>query len=405
MLSPDYLLHIAEGAEEIASELHSEIIKRIIERITIRIGRGDDYILTAVDKWQIEVLQDVGFLREDIEKLIATKTQLQLREIRSAFEDAGIETLKYDNAVYEAAGLSPSPLMQSPYLLRLLQRGYDATEGEWVNFTRTTADAAQQLFIRECDTAYNLVSSGAVSYTEAVKQAVNRIARGGVTVTYPSGHADTIETATLRAVRTGVSQACAQITDARMDEMDWDIILVSAHLGARVTEFEDFTNHYWWQGKFYSKSGTHPQFQPFEVCGMGDVQGIHGANCRHSHGPGDGVNNPFEKFDAEENKKLYELQQQQRAMERRIRRQKRELMGLKAAVDNLPEGEAKEQIQQQYRRKAARLQALNEQYKIFCETHGLKPLQDRLEIARWDRKQAAAAAAAARKYNQSIQES
>lgn len=399
MLDPDYLLRVSEGAEEIASELHSEIIQRIIKRIAMRIGRGDDYILTPIDKWQLEVLEDAGYLREDLEKLIADKTKLELKEIKAAFEDASVRALEYDDAVYKAAGLSPTPLLQSPYLVRLLQRGYEATQGEWLNFTRTTADAAQQLFIRECDTAYNLVSSGAVSYTEAVKQAVNRIASGGVTVTYPSGHTDTIETATLRAVRTGISQASAQITDARMDEMEWDIILVSAHLGARVTEAEDFTNHYWWQGKFYSKSGTNPDFPPFSLCGMGDVQGIHGANCRHSHGPGDGVNNPFEKFAAEDNKKVYELQQQQRGMERRIRKTKREVMGLKSAFDNLPEGEAKDKLASNYQRKAAKLAQQNAQYKGFCEANDLKPLQDRLAVARWDRKQAAAAAAAARKYN------
>lgn len=401
MLDPDYLLRVSEGAEEIASELHSEIIQRIIKRIAIRIGRGDDYILTPIDKWQLEVLENAGYLREDLEKLIADKTKLELKEIKAAFEDAGVRTLEYDDAVYKAAGLSPTPLLQSPYLVRLLQRGYEATQGEWLNFTRTTADAAQQLFIRECDTAYNLVSSGAVSYTEAVKQAVNRIASGGVTVTYPSGHKDTIETATLRAVRTGISQASAQITDARMDEMEWDIILVSAHLGARVTEAEDFTNHYWWQGKFYSKSGTDPDFPPFSLCGMGDVQGIHGANCRHSHGPGDGVNNPYEKFDAEENKKLYELQQQQRAMERRIRKTKREVMAEKAFVDVISAPETKAVMEREYQKKATLLKKQNAQYKEFCEANDLKPLQDRLAVARWDRKQAAAAAAAARKYNNS----
>lgn len=245
MLDPDYLLRISEGAEEIASELHSEIIQRIIKRIAIRIGRGDDYILTPIDKWQLEVLEDAGYLREDLEKLIADKTKLELKEIKAAFEDAGVRTLEYDDAVYKAAGLSPTPLQQSPYLVRLLQRGYEATQGEWLNFTRTTADAAQQLFIRECDTAYNLVSSGAVSYTEAVKQAVNRIASGGVTVTYPSGHKDTIETATLRAVRTGISQASAEISLARMREMGVSLVLVSAHLGARP-------EHAGWQGKIYS---------------------------------------------------------------------------------------------------------------------------------------------------------
>lgn len=405
MLDPDYLLDIAEGAEDLASELHGEILSRIIKRITIRIGRNADYILSPIDKWQLEVLEDAGYLREDLEKLIAEKTKLEIKEIKAAFEDAGVETLKYDNAIYEAAGLNPLPLRQSPYLMRLLQRGYEATQQEWFNYTRTTADAAQKLFIMECDRAYNLAASGTVSYTQAYKEALDRIVKGGVTITYPSGHTDTIETATLRAVRTGISQACADITDARMNEMEWDIILVSSHIGARVTDAEDFTNHSWWQGKFYSKSGNNPDYPPFDLCGLGHVQGIHGANCRHSHGPGDGVNNPFKEYDTEENKRAYELQQQQRALERRIRKQKREVMGYKTALDNLPDGEAKDRVQQIYQRKAARLQELNTQYNDFCRSNSIKPLQERLSIAQWNRKQAAAASAAARKYKKASQES
>lgn len=400
MLTPEYLQLIGEGAEEIASQLHTDIINAIVERITIRLGRGDDYVLTAKDKWQIEVLEEAGFLREDIEKEIAKRTKMQLKEIRRAFEDAGVTSLEYDNEVYRAAGLSPTPLQQSPHLIRLMQRAYEATQGEWRNYTRTTADEAQRLFIEQCDRAYNLVSTGAVSYTEAVKNAVETIAADGVAVTYPSGHTDTIETATLRAVRTGVSQATAAITDARMDEMNWDIILVSSHLGARVTDAEDFTNHSWWQGKFYSKSGKDPRFPPFDVCGMGNVQGIHGANCRHHHMPGDGENNPFEQYDSEENRKQYELDQRQRALERRIRKTKRETMAAKTAMKNGDEA-TKAEMQKLYERKAALLQKQNKAYNKFCEDNGLKRLQDRLHVSGWNKSQASAASAAARKWNTS----
>ena len=64
------MLHISEGAEDIAEQLHSEIVKRIVNRIMLRIGRGEDYILTATDKWQIENLQSAGYLLEDIQKEI-----------------------------------------------------------------------------------------------------------------------------------------------------------------------------------------------------------------------------------------------------------------------------------------------------------------------------------------------
>lgn len=398
MLSPDYILRISEGGEAIAEQLHQDIIKRIVERIALRLSRGEDYILTSLDKWQIEVLRDAGYLREDIEKEIAKYTGLMQKEIAEAMEDAGVTALGYDDAVYKAAGLSPVPLEKSPYLIRLMQRNYEATVGEWVNFTRTTADACQQAFVQACDAAYHQVSSGALWYAQAYREAIDGLIGHGAMVTYPSGHTDTIETATLRCIRTGIAQATAAITDARMDEMNWDIILVSSHLGARVTGSQDFTNHAWWQGKFYSKSGKDKRFPPFSVCGQGNVQGIHGANCRHSHGPGDGEFNPFREYDSEENQKEYELQQKQRALERRIRASKREVMGLRQGVDSAQSDEAKALMEHEYQKASALLQKRNKAYNDFCEENNLKKLNERIAIAKWDRTQAAKARVAAKKY-------
>lgn len=398
MHNPEYLLHVSEGAEAISETLHQYIVKRMVESMMLRIGRGESYLLTAKDKWWIETLQQAGYLLEDIQKEIAKVTKLQQTEIAEAMEEAGVKSLEYDNEIYRSVGLEPLPLHHSPELIRIAQRNYEATMGEFRNFTRTMALQSQQLFIKECDRAYNLVATGALSYSEAVKEVINNIVSDGVTVTYPSGHTDTIETATLRAVRTGISQMSAQITDARMEEMNWDIILVSSHLGARVTDKEDYTNHYWWQGKFYSKSGADPRFPPYSDCGFGKVQGIHGSNCRHSHGPGNGIHNPFKDYDSEENRKMYEKQQRQRTLERRIRDTKREVMGLKESVDNCTDTKAKFELDLQYQKKAALLAKQNKAYQQYCKDNNLKPLADRIQIAKWDRRQAAAASGAAKRY-------
>lgn len=396
MLDPDFLLHISEGAEAVAEQLHNDIISAVIERIMIRLNRGDNYVLTPIDKWQIQVLEDAGYLLNDIQTEISRRSGLAKSEIAKAFRDAGIETVRWDDEIYQKAGISTRALNESPYLVRLLQRAYEATSGTWDNLTRTTAQAAQRLFIEQCDRAYNSVLSGSVGYTQAVKDAVQKIAKDGVTIYYPSGHKDTIETATLRTVRTGVSQASAQITDARMDEYGWDTILVSSHLGARVTKKNDLTNHSWWQGKFYSKSGTDTRFPPFSVCGMGNVQGIHGANCRHSHGPGDGENNPFKDYDSKENRKRYELEQRQRGIERTIRHLKRECMAWNQAVKNASD-DVRHDFELAYQDKARKLADWNRQYKDFCETYGLKPQNSRLSIADWDKAQASSAVGIARR--------
>lgn len=377
MLTPSFLLHATEPAEEIAEELHINIMNRIIERILRRLERGDDYILTALDKWQIETLQEAGFLLEDIQKEIAKATDKMVVEIAESMEDAGVKALEYDDKIYRDAGLNPEPLTQSPHLVRILQRDYEKTVGEWTNFTGTTADSVQQTYIKLCDTAYHQAMTGAVSIRQATKEAIEQLITDGVYIDYPTGHRDTIETATARAVRTGISQATAEIQLARMDEMDVDTVLVSSHLGARP-------EHAVWQGQVYRRDELE------EKTGYGSVTGLCGANCRHNFGPWfEGMDNPFEQYDSEENRKQYEMDQRQRTLERRIRNTKRRLIGYQTEDD-----------QEQYERTAALLQRQNAAYNAYCEENNLKKRSDRISIAKWDRKQAARAIAAAKRYNE-----
>lgn len=391
MLTPDELLHISEGAEEIAESLHMDIIKRIVNRVMIRIGRGESYLLTAQDKWNIETLQQAGYLLEDIQQDIAKATKLQQTEIAEAMEDAGVKALDYDDKIYQQAGLSPFPLTQSPELIRLMQRNYEATLHEWNNFTRTMADETQRLFLSEVDRAYTLVSTGALSYTQAVKEVINRIVSDGVTITYPTGHTDTIETATLRAVRTGISQATSQIQMARAGEMGVDKFIISSHLGARPS-------HQAWQGKIFTKDELKSTADGMPA--LGTATGLSGINCRHSFSPYfEGMDNPFEQYDSEENQKQYEKEQYQRTLERRIRKTKREVMGLKEGVDSAPSEQAKFVADMEYQKKAALLAKQNAAYKDYCKRNNLRPLSDRIQIAKWDRQQAAAARGAAQRYN------
>lgn len=399
MLSPDYLKRIAEGSEDIASSLHSYILKRIIEAIMIRLGRGEKYILTSSDRWRIQILQDAGYLLQDITQEIARYAKLQREEVAAAMEEAGVKAMAYDKAVYEAAGIATEALEQSPALVRILQRDYEATMGEWSNMTRTTAEAAQSLFISECDNAYHKVISGAVSYTQAVREAVDTVAQNGVIVQYPTGHRDTIETATARAVRTGISQASGDISMQRMKEQEWDIILVSAHIGARTGDGgANPGNHLWWQGQFYSRTGQDKRFPPFSLTGYGTGEGLGGWNCRHSFGPGDGVNNPYKDIQTADNERMEKLEQRQRALERRIRKTKREVLGLQAGVDNAPNEKAKFALQQDLDRKSYLLQKQNAAYKDYCKQNDLRELQDRLMIAKWNRQNAAKARGAAKRY-------
>ena len=412
---------ITEGSEQIAEELHQYIISEIVSRMMARIGRGEDYILTNADAWRIRTLQESGELLEDILAELSKYTKREQQELLEAFEDAGITALDYDDKIYKAAGLSPVPLEQSPAMIRLVERNMLATMGEWKNFTRTTASAAQRLYIEQCDLTYNHVMTGAVGYTQAIKEAVNNVVSDGVTVTYQSGRKDTIETAIARSVRTGVAQACADIQLSRMKEMGYGLVLTSAHIGSRPS-------HEVWQGQVFSidweklkeikpeffrerdtseyrrmleqKASQYPDF--IENCHYGEADGICGVNCRHHFSVwAEGMPNPYAELSAQDkaNKgKQYEKEQRQRTYERRIRKTKREVLGMQAAVDNCKDEQTKFALQQDLDRKSYLLQKQNAAYKEYCKQNDLRELKDRLMIAKWNRQNAAKARGAAKRY-------
>lgn len=398
MLTPQQLLEIVDTLSPTIDALNAWITTDLIRRLMARIGRGELY-MTATDDWQLQVYQAAGGHLGAVQKELARWTKASDAEIRRIFEDAGIKALAYDNDFYVAHGLEAINLAQSEGMIRLLEDTYQRTAGTVHNFTRTTAQASQQRLISVLDTAHFKVTSGAASYTQAVEEAVASLVDEQTKVIYPTGHVDTIETAVLRAVRTGVAQASGNMAIEGMIERDWDVVLVSAHIGARYGDGGNNPgNHFWWQGKFYSRTGRTPGLPLFEEStGYGTGEGLCGWNCCHSFGPGDLRHNPFKDFDAEENKKAFDLSQKQRTQEARIRRTKMKLIGLREALTDATDAEAKATLECSYTKAARLLERQNLAYNKFCQDNNLKRLADRIQVAAWTRADAAKSIAAARK--------
>lgn len=390
MISDEYLEGLAEGAGMIAADLSDQIIQEVVRRFVARFYRSGEISFTRTDVLQLQVLQEAGYLLGDIRQLIIQATKVQAREIDKALKDAGITALKNDNAIYQRVGLPISDM--SPSMVRLISRQYEATMGLWFNYTRTTAISAQQAYIMACDRAANLVASGAMSYTQAVMEGLKTIPKNADMVLYDSGHRDTIETATLRAVRTSAGQTAGQVTAMRAAENNVHLMIVSSHIGARP-------EHALWQGKVYyvdwlalriatgidyplvdddpDLRSRYPDF--VEKTQIGTVTGLHGVNCRHSEAPFfEGIShNPFEEIDEKANLRKYKETQKARSMERGIRADKRELMGLeellRAAPDNAEVREKRDKLLGQLRRETSR-------YYSYMAAVGLKPREISLYV-------------------------
>lgn len=401
MLTPEELATIAETMQPHLDELNMWISQDMIRRFMARMGRGEKDLLSGTDQWQAQVYKEAGGLYEDLQKELHEFTGKSEDEIKAIFEDAGIRAWNADDIFYVTQGFESVPLLSSERMLNILTDCYQRTNNEVYNFTRTTANETQRRFIKLLDSTHMKVMSGAQSYTAAVKEAVSELASTQTEVIYPSGHKDTIETAVLRAVRTGVAQASGNMTLQGMEERDWDLIRVSAHLGARYGDGgENPGNHYWWQGKLYSRTGRDKRYPDFiSSTGYGSGEGLCGWNCRHSYGPGEPDHNPYKEYDAEENKKAYDLSQKQRKIERTIRADKLKAKGLREAIDCAEDKTLKKELSEDYEKASARLSMHNAEYNHFCESNGLKRYDDRLSIAKWNRSEAMKAVHAAKYYN------
>jgi hypothetical protein len=145
-----------------------------------------------------------------------------------------------------------------------------------------------------------------------------------------------VDVAVRRHIRTQIAQDGARMTLERLNDMDVALVEVSSHEGARPT-------HAVWQGRCYSLHGTvkidgvtYNDF--YTSTNYGAVDGLLGANCRHSFGPYKHGAKRFYSPDPKHpsglsNDEVYNLTQKQRYYERQIRAAKRELRGAQQIYD------------------------------------------------------------------------
>ena len=332
MLTPEYLEHIPDPVVQLFQDVEDDILRDMARRISKMDGLTDTADYQA---WRLEQTQ---LIRKEIVTRLSNMTGKTQAEIRKILQEAGTEALLSDDALYTAAGLSPGPINDNPALLNLLNAGYQQTAGTFQNITATTANTATRQFENALDRAWLQVSSGAFDYQTVLRCTVDALAKEGIkAILYPSGHSDTLEVATRRALLTGVNQTAAKLQLARADEMECDLVEVTAHPGARPS-------HASWQGKIYSRSGKSSKYPPFSVTGYGTGPGLCGWNCRHNFYPyWEGLSEPNytqEDLDRMNRKEFtyngqemtrYEASQYQRYLERNIRAYKRQYLAEEAA--------------------------------------------------------------------------
>lgn len=395
MLTPEYLSQITESAEDMTVKLRENIVCLMAERYVARMKRGEENKIIPSDRALAETLQAAGLLYQEVVKLVRNYMGESDQIVREIFRDAGVKALRFENEAYLKAGLSDDGSHMSPASKRVINRNYKATNGTMQNITGTLANESQRTFINVCSQSLFEIQNSAKSLSQAYLDAIKKIVKEGGYIEYDSGRRDTVETAVLRALRTGLTQTSAEITIERAGETGYDLVLVSAHLGARVNPGDKIADHAGWQGKVYSVSGKSKEYDKLEddTGYPSNPLGLCGYNCRHNITifiPGVSQN-PYrdkkgnliingEIIDSEKNKKKYEDEQKARQMERVIRGNKIKKKALQTVYDSAG-GEEKEEIGKELKNVRERLKLQNKEYRALIDETDLKPLDYRVKVA------------------------
>lgn len=198
-----------------------------------------------------------------------------------------------------------------------LNKGIKDTQGEIKNLCNISRKCTNKQFIKACDEAYSRIVAGN-NADKAIESSIRKLSQKGIEVVGYTDHTTSMDAAVKRAVTSGVNQTSLKFKMDNCKELGINIVKTSSHGGARPSHQE-------WQGKLFYLHTPVKGLQNFKkATGYGRVDGLGGANCRHSFyevTDYEYKNNlvDTEEFDKNRNDDQYEPEQKQRYYERQIR--------------------------------------------------------------------------------------
>lgn len=374
--------------EELA-ELFRALEITLLEEICSRLKAADE--LNEVTVQDIRALRSHGIDLKKIRKEIQKTADIGEEKLNKLLDDVVERNQRYYNGLIDLTHITqPETLVSIEDTWAI----YEQTKQTMRNLTRSMGflvDAGRTMlppakaYQWALDNATMQIQSGAISYNQAIKSAGRQLAQSGLKVVdYESGHRDQIDVAARRAVMTAVNQICAKYTEQSAKWLETPYFEVSAHAGARDKPGQSpWSSHKAWQGRVYSVRSGDIYQNIYEVCGLGAVDGLEGANCRHKRSVwvegvsertytdeqleriDDGLGCTFEG----KTYTAYEATQMQRRVERQIIKQDRLVTAYKASEQK-----------DEYYAAEAKLVRLIAKYKAFSAAAGLPLQRERTKV-------------------------
>lgn len=366
VLTPRQIEQVAEEITEIYSGIETSCIKSIASRISKNLD------VRSMDAWKVSKLKEVGRLNKELVSEIANESRKAVRDVERLVKNALKASGLADASVFKAlTGGAMEDFTKSSGFQRILKTCIaDARKG--LNLTNTKAlQASVKAYRTAINRAYIKAVSGVSSVEEAVVDACRELGGSGIILEYrnPRGLISrcSLDASIRRSLVTTINQAGMRLTEERCEELGWDLVETSWHVGARP-------EHEVWQGQIFSLHGKTKGYRTLaEATGYGQVDGLGGINCRHSFKPYyEGMSREESKISPEENRRQYGLQQRQRYYERTLRNMKREA----AALESNGTGEALSEAKMI----RSRMKSKSSEYAAFLENNNLTRLRFRERI-------------------------
>lgn len=351
----------------IYSQIELDLIKDIAKRFDV----NDD--IGGTMEWQLKKLDELGMLNSDTVKTIARYSDKSEAEIYKMLEKSQFANINMSdlNEAYkqEQIAVNPANIKDNSAFAEVLALSYKEMSDTYRLIQTKAIESTKQAYMDIINRAYVEVATGTYDYQTSIKRAVKNMARNGISgATYNRNGKliqYSIEATVRRDTLTAVHKLANKSSEIICDELGAEYVEISSHLGARTHPTNPIANHAGWQGKVFKIDGSDKKYPNLkESTGYpDDILGLGGVNCRHRmfpFFPGISTPNPI-RFDEEENRRVYELTQKQRAMERRMRQLKKEQAAAKAIGDEETVAKLKAEILDQSNR-----------IDDFCKENGLR---------------------------------
>lgn len=318
-----------------------DLQNRIIFDIVNRIKKTSE--ITSTVKYQIEKAQILGGSTEYVASEIKRLTGMTEAELQEAYNTILDKDYAGARAAYDKKGVRYIPLETNDMLQAWSSAVSAQTNKELKNITQSMGfmlnygtkkvfTPLSEYYQKYLDRACMDVVTGTYGYDAVLRRTVKEMTASGIrTVDYATGRSNRITVAARRAVMTGAHQITGKINEQLARDLETDTYEVMWHSGHRP--------EHWWGGMVFSYADL------VQVCGLGTVAGLCGANCYHSYVPfipGVSVrtysDGQLRELEARENEEgvwmgkpynAYAARQKQRQMENQMRKYREDITFLK----------------------------------------------------------------------------